>query len=523
MARAARLNHRGLQRCCNSFGDPSRNLVIAATALPYNIGANHSPERTKTNLTELGLLALSASLLTLPTRVAERAPVRSPVIDSDSAGMRSVLRNIARAPKTVEVNLRAATEQMSLVPGVTTSVFAYNGHIPGPTLVVNEGDHVVVHFTNDLPEPTTVHWHGIHLPFESDGSPFHPIAPGHKRDYVFEVPAGSAGTYWYHPHPDRRTGFAIGKGLFGGIVVRAPNDPLRDLPEQLLVLSDNRFLNDGAVDFADPHSALGSIDEENGREGPVLFVNGQVNPTIPIRSGEVQRWRIVNASAGRIYRLALAGQSFLLVGTDGGLIEKPVEMKEIILTTGERAEILVRGAGAPGSRTVLQNLPYDRYAPQTRPRDWQTTRDLLTLQTSSDAPMKPVTIPARLRQITPLDTTKVTAVRTVVLGQGMINGKLMDMGRIDISTHVGATEIWQIENVVGMDHPFHLHGFQFQVLDRDGVREPFLAWKDMLNIPKHSSARIIVRYDDHPGKWMFHCHILDHEDHGMMGVLEVKP
>jgi len=134
----------------------------------------------------------------------------------------------------------------------------------------------------------------------------------------------------------------------------------------------------------------------------------------------------------------------------------------------------------------------------------------------------PVAIPATLRKIIPLDTTKVTAVRTIVLSQGLINGKTMDMSRVDISTTVGATEIWEIENIVGMDHPFHLHGFQFQVLDRNGVPEPYLSWKDMLNIPKHSSARIIVRYDDYPGKWMFHCHILDHEDHGMMGVLEVK-
>ncbi|MFL5564967.1 MAG: multicopper oxidase family protein, partial [Gemmatimonadaceae bacterium] len=128
-----------------------------------------------------------------------------------------------------------------------------------------------------------------------------------------------------------------------------------------------------------------------------------------------------------------------------------------------------------------------------------------------------------LRKIAPLDTAKATALRTVVFGQGMINGKLMDMSRVDVSTRVGATEIWEIENIVGMDHPFHLHGFQFQVLDRNGVPEPYLAWKDMLNIPKHSTARIIVRYDDYPGKWMFHCHILDHEDHGMMGVLEVRP
>ena len=151
-----------------------------------------------------------------------------------------------------------------------------------------------------------------------------------------------------------------------------------------------------------------------------------------------------------------------------------------------------------------------------------TRLDSPTLQTTGEPSVTPVAISTTLRKITPLDTTRSTAVRTIVFGQGIINGKTMDMTRVDVSTKVGATEIWEIENIVGMDHPFHLHGFQFQVLDRDGVPEPYRAWKDMLNIPKHSTARIIVRYDDYPGKWMFHCHILDHEDHGMMGVLEVK-
>lgn len=435
----------------------------------------------------------------------------------------AVLVNISSKPKTVEVNLTAAPAKLSLQPGVTTDVFAYNGQVPGPTLDVREGDKVIVHFKNDLSEPTTVHWHGIHLPFESDGSPFHPVAPGETVDYVFTVRPGTAGTYWYHPHPDHRTGFAIGKGLFGGIIVRAADDPLpRSMAEKLLILSDNRFLTDGSIDFPDARSHHGGIDEENGREGPVLFVNGNVMPTLTIRSGEVQRWRIVNTSAGRMYRLALSGHTFLHVGSDGGLFEKPVEVKEILLTTGERVEILVRGTDPPGGKSVLQNLSYDRYAPQTRPKDWETTRDMLTLQTTNESPVAATEIPAMLRGVPVLDETKATAVRTVVFSQGLINGKKMDMARVDVSTNVGATEIWQIENIVGMDHPFHLHGFQFQILDRNGVAEPFRAWKDMLNIPKHSSARIVVRYDDYPGKWMFHCHILDHEDHGMMGVLEVK-
>jgi FtsP/CotA-like multicopper oxidase with cupredoxin domain len=470
------------------------------------------------------LLVLSSTLLAFTTpRETFRAPIarpRSPVgIDAANPPL---LVNISRRPHTVEVNLTAAVAKLSLQPGVTSEVFAYNGHVPGPTLDVREGDHVIIHFRNDLPEATTVHWHGIHLPFESDGSPFHPIEPGESHDYAFTVRAGTAGTYWYHPHPDRRTGFAIGKGLFGAIVVHAADDPLPPMTEKLLILSDNRFLADGTIDFPDPTSHHGGIDEENGREGPMLFVNGHVLPTVSIRSGEIQRWRIINSSAGRIFRISLAGQTMLQVGTDGGLFEKPVEVKDLLLTTGERAEVLVKG-GARGSRTVLQNLPYDRYSPQTRPADWKVTRDLLTLQTSSEPAVRPVALPATLRKVLPLDTTKVTAVRTIVFGQGIINGHTMDMARVDVSTHVGATEIWEITNIVGMDHPFHLHGFQFQVLDRDGVAEPYVAWKDMLNIPKHSTARIIVRYDDYPGKWMFHCHILDHEDHGMMGVLEVKP
>ena len=476
-------------------------------------------------LSLLALLTLSGSLVAqTPAHESQRAsalPSRVTVPAKDRSNP-PILENISTLPKTVEVNITAAVTTLSLQPGVTSEVFAYNGTVPGPTLDLREGDHVIVHFRNNLPEPTTVHWHGIHLPFDSDGSPFQPLKPGETHDYSFTVRPGTAGTYWYHPHPDRRTGFAIGKGLFGAIVVHAADDPLPAMPEKLIILSDNRFLKDGAIDFPDPYSHHGGLDEENGREGPVLFVNGHVMPTITIRSGEVQRWRIVNGSAGRIYRIALSGHTFLHVGSDGGLFEKPVEVKEILLTTGERVELLVRGTDAPGTKTVLQNLPYDRYAPQTRPSDWETTRDLLTLQTTNEAPVTPVAIPATLRKIIPLDTTKVTAVRTIVLSQGLINGKTMDMSRVDISTTVGATEIWEIENIVGMDHPFHLHGFQFQVLDRNGVPEPYLSWKDMLNIPKHSSARIIVRYDDYPGKWMFHCHILDHEDHGMMGVLEVK-
>lgn len=434
-----------------------------------------------------------------------------------------MLVNASRRPNVVEVTLTAAPARLSLVPNATTDVFAYNGRVPGPTLELREGDSVIVHFVNELPVPTTIHWHGLHIPAIQDGSPFHPVGPGERHDYVFTIKPGTAGTYWYHPHPHHTTAYQIAKGLYGAIIVRAPDDPLpASLTEKLIILSDNRLLTDGAVDISDPDSPQGRIDFENGREGDLVFVNGALMPELTIRSGEVQRWRVLNASGARVYRLALPGHTFQWVGTGGGLFEHPEEVSEILLANAERVELLVRGTGAPGSRVVLQSLPYDRYVPQTRPSDWNRPRDLLAVRYTSEPPATPPALPQTLRRVPALDTTRVTARRTLVLTQGMINGQLMDLNRVDERSSLGATEIWQIENLVGMDHPFHLHGFQFQVIERNGVPERVRRWKDTVNVPKHQMVRIIVRFDNYPGKWMYHCHILTHEDHGMMGVLEIR-
>jgi FtsP/CotA-like multicopper oxidase with cupredoxin domain len=453
--------------------------------------------------------------------VAGAAALTPAAAADDALAAPPVLENVATAPHTVEVRLRAAPTRLSLLPGTTTDVWAYNGSVPGPTIEAREGDRVIVHFQNDLPEASTIHWHGIHLPANMDGSPLDPVPSGGSYDYVFTLHPGTAGTYWYHPHPHHRTGFQVAQGLFGAFIVREASDPLAALPEKLLILTDNRFRGDGAIDLPH-HGHPNPIDEANGREGDVLFVNGQIRPTLAIGRGEMQRWRIINASAGRFYRLALSGHTFLHVGSDGGLFERPVARSEVLLAVAERVELLVQGTGAPGSRSVLQTLPYDRYVPQTRPLDWDQPRDLLTLQTTAEAKLPPPAIPQILRPIPPLDPAKATATRLMVLFQGFISGKLFDENRVDVAAPLGATEIWQLENPLGMDHPFHLHGFQFQVLDRSGVPEPFPAWKDTVNVPKGEMVRFIVRYDDYPGKWMFHCHILDHEDHGMMGLLEVR-
>lgn len=469
----------------------------------------------------------TAAILTLLASAHGAGAQAPPHPNGDTLRAPPVLRNESTTPGVVEVTLTAGRARVSLIPGHETDAYAYNGTVPGPTLEVREGDRVIIHLRNELPEETTVHWHGLHIPWHADGSPFHPVEPGGQADFEFTIPEGTAGTYWYHPHPHMKTGGQVAMGLYGGIIVRAANDPLPDLPEKLLILSDNRFHGDGSVDIADRQSPQGRLDFENGREGDIRFVNGQIRPTIRIRPGEVQRWRVVNASAARVYRLSIPGHELLHVGSDGGLFEHPVPTNEVLVANSERVEFLVRGTASAGSRTALVetalvDLPYDRYIPQTRPANWKEPIDLVSIEYTDDPPEAPVEIPATLTKVEWLDTTRVAAHRVFSLTQGFINNKAMDLARVDETAALGTTEIWTIENLVGMDHPFHLHGFRFQVLDRNGVPQPFAEWKDTVNVPKHEMVRIAVRFEDYPGKWMYHCHILDHEQNGMMGILEVR-
>lgn len=468
--------------------------------------------RSRASQLALGCLALAVLLKAAPSR-----DVKTP----DFWVSPPVLQNTSAKPGVVQLRLTAAPARLELMPGKPTEAWAYNGTVPGPTLELREGDLVTVHFTNNLNLPTTVHWHGLHLPAGSDGSPLHPVLPGKSRNYVFRIPLGSAGTYWYHPHPDMTTTEQVSRGLYGALIIRPAKDPLAGITERLLVLSDNRFLADGAVDLPHHTTPAGNIDAQNGREGDVLFVNGRTMPVLSIKPGEWQRLRIINAAAARVFRFAIPGQKLVHVGSDGGLFEKPREVDELLVANSERVEVLVRG-GEPGARTVLQTLPYDRYDIQTRPKDWDQPRDVVEVRTTTDAPAPEYIIPPTLRAVRAIDQRRIAARRTIVFAQGMINNKLMDMNRVDLRARLNTTEIWQIENVVGMDHPFHLHGFQFQVLDRNGVPEPYLSWKDSVNVPKHSKLRIVVRFENFPGKWMYHCHILDHEDMGMMGILEVR-
>ena len=238
----------------------------------------------------VGLNRLAVSLLVLIAALVAAGPGYAPPParpDALSPDNPSIRRSADG--DTVYVSLAATAQSMSLIPGVETPAYAYNGQVPGPTLEFREGDRVVVRFRNDLPEVTTVHWHGLNLPFDADGSPFHLVAPGEEYTYAFTVRPGAAGTYWYHPHPNHSTGWQVGMGLFGTVIVRADDDPLAGLPERVLTLWDNKFLDDGSIAVHERGTSIqGTIDFENGREGDVLFVSGEVMPELSIRPGEVQ-------------------------------------------------------------------------------------------------------------------------------------------------------------------------------------------------------------------------------------------
>ncbi len=460
-------------------------------------------------------------------------PIQPPPVAPVDAGVTPyafpeppIAQNTATKAGVVEVSLNAAAADLPVTSDTATHVYAYNGSVPGPTLDFTEGDHVVIHFKNDLPEPTTVHWHGLHIAPEQDGNPSDPIAAGASHDYEFDIPKGSAGTYWYHPHPDGKTAHQVAMGLAGAIRVRAAVDPLpREFTDTLMILSDNKFDSKSQV------MATTNMDKMNGREGDVVFVNGKVMPTLTLRAGEVRRLRIVNASSARFYQLAVPDHSLLHVGTDGGLFEVPVTRSRLLVAPGERVEVLLQATSAPGTTTVLQAMPYNRGAMimQNGVMVSVTTPliPFVSIVYADDAPVTSPAVPATLRKVDSIATAGATA-RTFTLTEQMmqldfrINDKHYDAARVDEHAQLGATEIWTVENKGDMAHPFHVHGFQFQVLDRNGVAEPFVAWKDTVLVRNTETLRLVVKLDDFRGMRMYHCHILDHEDLGMMGMIDVQ-
>jgi FtsP/CotA-like multicopper oxidase with cupredoxin domain len=419
-------------------------------------------------------------------------------------------------PNVLEIALEARVADVEILPGTTTPAWTYNGTVPGPMIRAKVGDRVIVHFKNSLPEETTMHWHGIRVPNEMDGAPGvtqEPIAPGGEFRYEFVLK--DAGTYWYHPHTDSSA--QVGRGLYGAFVVDDPNDPKELGDDLVLVLSDIGLDENGQLVPADSGGNFGDL---FGREGSVLLVNGKVLPTLKVRQGKQQRWRIINASRARYYNLRLRNHRFMRLGGDNGLAARSEDVYNLIVTPGERADAVFTPADPPGTSNVLRWVPTERGYGSTYNR---SSEPMLNIETVADAPVIPEPIPTQLRTIEPIDITNATH-RTLDLTIHIAS--TVEMGVNDVpywkakpfEVALGDTEVWRIVNNTDFSHPFHLHGYFFQVLDENRVPE----WKDTVDVPTKSELSIAVRFDERPGAWMFHCHILDHAEAGMMGHLLVR-
>jgi FtsP/CotA-like multicopper oxidase with cupredoxin domain len=434
-----------------------------------------------------------------------------------------VARDLSPDPRVLEINLEAYTADVEISPGRRVKAWTYNGTIPGPLIRAAVGDRLIVHFTNKLPAPTTIHWHGLRVPIQMDGVPDHSqpaVKPGEKFTYDFVIP--DAGLYWYHPHV--MSAAQVGFGLYGAFLVDDPTEPLTLPEDRVLVLSDIHVTESGELESPDNG---GSTAMAFGREGNVLLVNGRNHPHVRVDPGVPQRWRVVNAAKSRYFEMDPGeGRTFTKIGGDGGLQEYPVERDTLVLAPGERADVFFTPAGAPGSTLSIVARLFDRGYGSTETR---LNEDLFAL-VMGDAPPPPVApLPILTRTIPVIEPAGATPVN-IEFGitqserdksfQYTINGK--PLGRFaPLPARVGETQIWTVTNTTSWSHPFHLHGFFFQVLDKDRAPVRPLEWKDTVSVPYKDQLTLVVRYDDRPGHWMFHCHVLDHADGGLMGTVEL--
>lgn len=414
-----------------------------------------------------------------------------------------------------------------------TPTLGLNGDHLGPTLRAARGERVRVDVTNALDETTTLHWHGMHLPAAMDGGPHQMVEPGETWSPTWTVDQPAA-TLWYHPHLHGQTASQVYRGLAGMFLLDDPaaaDGPAADLPHEYgvddvpVILQDKSFHADGrldhAVSFLSPVGTLGDTVLVNGTPGPYLEV-----------TNERVRLRLLNGSDSRVYDVGLAdGGTLQLVGTDGGLLDAPQAVERVSLSPGDRAEVVV--TMAPGQRAVLRSFPPDLGVNPVFERfsGGDDTFDLLELRAADDLAPSPA-VPDALAGTAAsdaLDPADAVRTRRFELSGTSINGRSMDMSRIDEVVTAGETEVWEITGLDDTPHNFHVHDVRFRVLDVGGAApDPDLqGWQDTVYVQPGRVTRLLVRFDAAEGAtdpttpYMFHCHLLTHEDRGMMGQLVV--
>ncbi|MCK4502514.1 MAG: multicopper oxidase domain-containing protein [Desulfuromonadales bacterium] len=436
-----------------------------------------------------------------------------------------LLENLDKSGKIAQFKLTAQRGKKIFFPGKTTQTFGYNGDFLGPTIRVRNGQRFKIQVNNTLPETTTLHWHGLHVPSRWDGGPRQPIAPGTSWNPDFTIKQQAA-TLWYHPHAMGKTGEQVYHGMAGLFLIDDEVSDQLDIPKAYgvddipVVLQDRRFFSDGQFAYVQNRHEI-----MNGVIGNYLLVNGVMSPTLRVENRRL-RLRLLNGSNSSIYRICFAGSHpFQMIASDGGFLNRPVPMTSIILSAGERAEVVLDLATVKNRNLSL--LVDQQGGQRFIAMDIDVAE---TLKSSAELP----TILNRAERIpeSEADTSRRFVMQT--MGMGMmggkrlsINGKKMNINRIDEKVKLGSTEIWEITNQSGMmmrmPHSMHLHDVQQQILDRDGQEPPAheRGRKDTVLIQPGETVRIISRFRDYKGVYMYHCHLLEHEDDGMMGQFEV--
>lgn len=421
------------------------------------------------------------------------------------------------APGAFLLTLTAAPAEHVLPGGEIIAGYAYNGQTPGPTIRVSLGDTVTVTLVNQLDQPTTVHWHGLVLPWEADGATWMlgGVAPGESRTVTFT--ATKAGTFWYHPHMN--TDRQVDAGLYGVLIVEDPAEPKAE-NERVIVLDDwilpqpeNGALDSSAPDSASPappHAGDGGHGE-SGEEG-LWLVNGRVAPTVEMLSGESLRARIVNVS-NRGYVL-LGGALGAQIASDQGLLDTPLAPETLLLAPGDRAELLW-AMGADG--LTVWDLPYS-HAGGASVGD-EAALFSVAPEGDAAAPEPPPFVHPGGAVSTDPGFTTLYYTFAGDDGAWFINGEQypeVTVGQVS----AGQAVVIEARNLSAVEHPLHLHGLAFEVLSVNGVPPAARAVEDTLNLRARDRARLLLTPTE-PGFWMVHCHILEHEEGGMMTVLEV--
>ncbi|WP_251840096.1 multicopper oxidase family protein [Oceanitalea stevensii] len=419
--------------------------------------------------------------------------------------------------------LTAQAGTTSFREGVETETWGFNGDFLGPTLRARRGEQVAVEVTNTLGESTSVHWHGMHLPPEMDGGPHQEVEAGGtwRPTWLVDQPAA---TLWYHPHPHGRTEKHVYLGMSGMFILDDDGADAAGLPAEYgvddipVIVQDKSFTADGQLTLAQENGV------PSGVMGEVLMVNGTIGAVQEVTTERV-RLRLLNGSTLRSYNFGFDDdRSFQLVASDGGLLSAPHETNRIQLSPGERAEIVVEME--PGTATMLRSYP-QRLGEIADPEGYGAldTLDVLRLEAADELAPSAV-VAAQLSDEERLDEADATTTRRFVMKNLALNGQRMDMNRIDEVVTVGTTEVWEVRNDDPMPHNFHIHDVQFEVLSVDGAPPPpeLSGRKDTIYTEPGHEYRLIMRFEHYANPevpYMYHCHLLRHEDFGLMGQFVV--